>query len=104
MTFLLALAGCASPQPDGPCYGRKYDTGWEETSPAANLALGPSLEHAQLATLFNDRSDWPSLFDGYRSDTTSIYTRVFVNHQYTYGQFGGFTDFSQSVESTATTR
>jgi len=41
--------------------------------PPANLALGPSAEVAVLATQMTERSDWPSIDNGYRMDEQTFY-------------------------------
>ena len=92
--LMLTLTGCANssgivthfPQP-----GRS----------AANLAIGPTRDHAWLAESFTYRSAWPSTPAGYIFNDTSSYTEIIYDDQSYYddGLGGGYMREAISIRS-----
>ncbi|MFQ5806322.1 MAG: hypothetical protein ACE5I3_07725 [Phycisphaerae bacterium] len=92
--MLMTLVGCASsnaPTVYVPGPGRSV----------ANLALGPSRDHAILAEMYAYRSSWPSVPAGYVFDDVSTYTEVNYDDQtfYDWREGGGYTREAISVRT-----
>ena len=91
--WAIGLAGCAAPL---------RFTALEATpgaSAPANLALGPSADHARLATLLTERSDWPSVSNGYQMDDVTMYFTTTYDVQSHYDRFGALYYEAQSIRS-----
>lgn len=69
--------------------------------PIANLALGPSADHAWLAETMTYRSSWPSVDVGYRFSDVTTYSQFSYDDQAHYDGYygGGFSRQSVSVRS-----
>ncbi len=65
----------------------------------ANLALGPSPETSELAALFAERSDWPSVDIGYRVDDVTFYTTTTYDVQMRYDRDVSLYVGTQSVQA-----
>jgi hypothetical protein len=89
----IGLAGCAAPlrfatleaTPDSPA--------------PANLVLGSSVYDARLATLLTERSDWPSVSNGYQVDDVTMYFTTTYDVQSHYDRFGALYYEAQSFRS-----
>ncbi len=88
----LALLACRTPQPAVIAAGR-------DGAPAVNLALGPTAEHAWLATELAWRSNWPAVRLGYRFDDVTLYYSVLYNENSTYDRSGSLVDAQESVRT-----
>jgi hypothetical protein len=64
-----------------------------------NLALGPSAEHAWLASQLTGRSEWPAVEVGQRFDDVTFYSTVIYDEQSYYDRFGSLFRESQSFRS-----
>jgi hypothetical protein len=71
--------------------------GW--SSCESNLLLGPWPERMAVAQLFNYRSDWPALNDGYRFDEVTTYIDVLYDEQFYYDRFNVIRADRQSVRT-----
>lgn len=87
------FAGCAAPP-----HGTTLEATWAMPVPA-NLALGASEEDARLATLLTDRSDWPSVDNGYRMDDLTMYVTTTYDVQSHYDRYGSLYNEAQSVRT-----
>lgn len=76
VVWTMGLAGCAAPQMVA------------NIPPTANLALGPSAEVAVLATQMTERSDWPSVDNGYIMDDQTFYATTTYDVQSHFDRFG----------------
>jgi hypothetical protein len=86
---LVLLGGCARRATVvGPCPRRPI---------RANLALGPTAEHTQLAQLYT-RSDWPAIENGLRAEDVTYYSTMTYDEQYHYDRHGGLYRGAESVQ------
>lgn len=90
---LIALTGCHAAE--RPAY---IDSASVDGRPP-NLALGPSAEHAWLATRIAPRSDWPSVRTGYRFDDITYYSKTTYDEESHFDRFGSIYYGSQTVET-----
>lgn len=88
----LTLAGCAATRPAG-ILGPNY-------SPyGANLALGPSGEHAWLATGIAPRGNWPAVQTGIRMDDVTFYQTYTYDRESYFNRYGGLDHARQMVRT-----
>lgn len=87
----LSLMACRAPQP--------AIIAAADDAPTVNLALGPTAEHAWLATELAWRSDWPAVRLGYRFDDVTHYYSVLYNENSTYDRNGSVSDTQESVRT-----
>ena len=91
--WVIGLSGCAAPL--------RFTTlaATPQLPAPANLALGPSVHDARLATLLTERSDWPSVSNGYQVDDVTMYFTTTYDVQSHYDRFGALYYEAQSVRS-----
>jgi hypothetical protein len=92
LTILLVLAGCcAAPS-------ATMMVGTPNRPVAANLALGPSRQHAAIAPLYA-RSDWPATIYGYRIGEVTDYSTVIYDEEDRYDEYGALFRAAETVRS-----
>lgn len=89
----VVVAGCSATQPDGVISSAAVP------APPVNLALGPSADHAYLATLGPVRSDWPAVENGYRLDEVTFYTRASYDAQFHFDRNNSIYHQSEMVQT-----
>jgi len=65
----------------------------------ANLALGPTGEHAWLAARIAPRSDWPAIESGLRVESVTFYTDIIYDEESYYGRNGSLYHTTQTVQT-----
>lgn len=65
----------------------------------ANLALGPTRGHTQVAQQFAARSDWPAAVLGFRSEDITFYTTITYDQQSYNDRYNSFYRETQSVRT-----
>lgn len=91
------IAGCSSGQTS---VGYHPPT----TGRTANLALGPTAEHAWLAPRVAGRSDWPSVETGIRLDAVTYYQEFIYDRESHFDRFGGLYHWTETVHGGAWVR
>lgn len=66
---------------------------------SANLALGPTREHAWLGERIAPRSDWPAVETGLRVESTTYYSTIIYDEESYYGRHGSVYHATESVET-----
>ena len=89
----IALGGCAAAE-RGAVIGRPASPAYR-----ANLALGPTADHAWVATQIAPRSDWPAVATGYRVDELTFYTTAIYDAQSYYDRFSSLYYEAEAVET-----
>jgi hypothetical protein len=64
-----------------------------------NLALGPTAEHAWLATRVGPRSDWPAVWTGYRIDDVTYYNTYVYDEESHYDRYGSVYHGTEMIET-----
>ncbi len=90
---LILLAGCGTPQRCAIIDARQPGV------PRANLVLGPTADHAWLATQFAGRSDWPTVEVGHRYEDVTYFSTIQHDTQVHYDRFGSFYNQAQTVRT-----
>lgn len=90
---MLLLVGCSAPQRSASMIAN----GAQNRQP--NLALGPSGEHAWLATRIAPRSDWPAVRTGYRIDEVTFYNTIIYDEESYYDRYGSMHHGTETIQT-----